>query len=68
MGAFGHSCFGSGFILADFKVDGTICLQNRNKLVDICSGRLIGNNNFSADSELAKLAGGNKKSGGGVEV
>jgi len=49
-------------------VDGKICLQDRDKLVDLCSGRYIGNNNFTADSELAELAGGDKESCGGIAV
>ena len=68
MGSARDRYFGSGFILVDFKVDGTICLQNRNKLVDLCPGSFIGNHNFHTYRELAELAGGNNESGGGAEV
>ena len=36
--------------------------------MDICAGRIAGAGNCVADSELAELEGGYKKSGGGTQV
>ena len=55
------------FNICNDRLAEAICIQNRAKLVDICISRIICCCNSIADSELAELEGGNKKSGGGIE-
>jgi len=68
MGIAGHCCFGSGFTLAHFKMDGKICLQDCDKLVGLCSGRFIGHYYRSSYDQLAELESGNEESGRGTEI
>ena len=58
---FYNSC--SGCRVCDVQVAGSLCLQNRTKLVDICFVRCNCAYHNSADRKLAMLEGSDKESG-----
>ena len=68
MGAGGHCCLSSGFTLAHITLDGKICLQDSDKLVDLCSGRFISGCNCTADSQLAESESSYKEPCGSFAV
>jgi len=55
-------------LVCDAQMARKLRLQNKFKLVDFCSCRISGIGNCAVNRELAKLAGGYKEPGGGVEV